>query len=141
MSLTRCRLIEGHQCLEGTYCVLLQIHHTETLMSFNTLCFIFTLNPIKNTELVFSFLNNECTFLFSYFCSIYPTYVSAVTRPSSRYIDKFTSLFTGPFDIITEPLHCLRLLFTLAITSIQNFSSSCFLKCFGVYSIYLAFEV
>jgi hypothetical protein len=37
------------------------------------------------------------------------------------YNDKFTSLFTGPFGIITEPLHCLRLLFTLTITSIQNF--------------------
>jgi hypothetical protein len=37
------------------------------------------------------------------------------------YIDKFTSLFTGPFGIITELLHCLRLLFTLAITGIHNF--------------------
>jgi hypothetical protein len=36
-----------------------------------------------------------------YFCSIHPTHVSAVTRPSSRHVDKFTSLFTGPFGIIT----------------------------------------
>jgi hypothetical protein len=53
--------------------------------------------------LIFSSSTNECTFLFLYFCSIHPTYVSAMTWPSSRYIDKFTSLFTGPFGIITEP--------------------------------------
>jgi hypothetical protein len=38
----------------------------------------------------FQFLTNEFAFLFSYFRSVHPTYVSAVTRPSSRYIDKFT---------------------------------------------------
>ena len=32
------------------------------------------------------FFNQQMHFLFSYFCSIHPTYVSDETRPSSRYI-------------------------------------------------------
>jgi hypothetical protein len=55
----------------------------------------------KQTNKKINFFNQRMHFLFSYFCSIHPTYVSAVTLPSSRYIDKFTSLFTGPFGIIT----------------------------------------
>ena len=51
--------------------------------------------------LIFSSFNQRMHFLLSYFCSIHPTYVSAVIRPSSRYVDKFTSLFTSPFGIIT----------------------------------------
>jgi hypothetical protein len=74
----------------------------------------------NDKERNFYFFNQQTHFLFSYFCSIHPTHVSAVTLPSSRYIHKFTSLFTGPFGIITEPLHCLRLFFTLAITGCDN---------------------
>jgi hypothetical protein len=72
-------------------------------------------------DINFQFFNQRMHFLFSYFCSIHPTHVSAVTLPSSRYIDKFTSLFTGPSGIITAPLHCLRLFCTLTITSIRYF--------------------
>ena len=55
----------------------------------------------------FQFFNQQIHFLFSYFCSIHPTHVSAVTLPSSRYVDKFTSLFTVRL-ILSQPLHCLR---------------------------------
>jgi hypothetical protein len=77
----------------------------------------------------FQFFNQQIHFLFSYFCSIHPTHVSAVTLPSSRYIDKFTSLLTGPFGIITT-LHCLRLLFTLKVSGIQSFFTFFFLEMF-----------
>jgi hypothetical protein len=53
------------------------------------------------TGVTFNFFNQLIHFSFPYFCSIHPTHVSAVTLPSSRYINKFTSQFTGPFDIIT----------------------------------------
>jgi hypothetical protein len=81
------------------------------------------------------FLNQPIQFLFSHFCSIYPTHVSAVTLPSSRYIDKFASQFTVHL-VLSQPLHCLRLLFTLTITGLQSF-----LKCLAVYSVYVAFEL
>jgi hypothetical protein len=44
-------------------------------------------------------------------------HVSAVTRPSSRYVDKFTSLFTSPFGIITT-VTLFEAMFTLTLTSI-----------------------
>jgi uncharacterized membrane protein len=56
---------------------------------------------MKSVGFNIQFLNQRIHFLFSYFCPIHPTHVSAVTLPSSRYTDKFTSLFTGPFGIIT----------------------------------------
>ena len=39
------------------------------------------LTPLNSV--IFQFLNQQMHFLFSYFCSIYPTHVSAVTLPSS----------------------------------------------------------
>jgi hypothetical protein len=94
----------------------------------------------------FHFFNQQMHFLFSYFRSIHPTHVSTVTLPSSRYIDKFTSLFTGPFDIITT------VTMFKAIFYIDNHRYTKFLQAFSwnvlvcivyisVYSIYVALEV
>jgi hypothetical protein len=63
--------------------------------------------------------------LFYFYFRIYVQFTVHMFRPWLGHhqgdIDKFTSLFTGPFGIITALLHCFRLLFTLTITSIQNF--------------------
>jgi hypothetical protein len=62
MPLEQCRMMEGHQYFEGTHCVHLffqTLLHSETLISFNTLCYVFISNPFQNTELVLQVVLNR----------------------------------------------------------------------------------
>jgi hypothetical protein len=88
----------------------------------------------------FQFFNHRMHFYFRFSVQLILHMFRPLPGHHQGYIDKVTSLFTGPFGIITEPLHCLRQFFHWQ-SPVWKVSSSFFLKCLGVYSIYRALEV
>jgi hypothetical protein len=118
-----------HSCIkvnEPTRCIHQLYHRTRCIHHLYHKARL-TFSVTVTYELVCSLLTNKCTFCFR----ISVQFTLHMFRPwlSHHHGTLISSLHCSLVHLVlSQPLHCLRLLFILAITGIKNFFKFCFLE-------------